>query len=151
MGTKANQLQEMRKKNVFDQKKQEKESFKEQLNSFRSNIDLLNDRLRILSGDVRTEPQVINQLLEEIHVEETARDLYRKSMGDKLKLNLYDDARRVIIEAEEKKRKGWEGYMKSRFGHLYGAKEWETFGGQRLPKAKGSVADEQSNWSGYEY
>jgi len=153
MGTKANQLQEMRKKNVFDQKKQEKESFKEQLNSFRSNIDLLNQQLSIATRNADPvkgpDKDVVNEILGKIHLEETARDLYRKSMGDKLKLNLYDDARRVIIEAEEKQQK--------LFNYFSQKKPWyeRGIGNTTYKSPKGTAADEaldkESRWRSTEY
>ena len=153
MGLGRLELENMRKKRTADQKKQEKENFKEQLNSFRSNIDLLNEQLSIVTRNADKikgpDKDVVNEILGKIEVEETARDLYRKSMGDKLKLNLYDDARRIIIEAEEKKQK--------LFNYFSQKKPWyeKGIGNTTYKLPKGTAADEsfdkESRWRSTEY
>ena len=145
MGLTAKKFEESKKKNQFDQKKQERESFKEQMNAFRSNIDLLNDRLRILIGARRSEPEEINKILSEIEVQEGARDIFYKTKGKQIGLDVFDDARRVILEAEEKKGKAYQRFMNS--DQFVGPRR---IGNTTYKSPKGTVADEQSNWSGYE-
>jgi len=145
MGLTAKQFEEKKKQNTFDQKKQERESFKEQMNAFKSNIDLLNDRLRILMGSRRTEPEEINKILSEIEVQEGARDIFYKTKGKQIGLDVFDDARRVILEAEEKKTREYQRFMNS--DKFVGPRR---IGNTSYPKPKGTAADEQTNWSEYE-